>query len=162
VVRLPIRSWICQAAAVFGDDYGAVAAQARQEECSRQAIYERARKLEKRLQEHDAERTRLQGEVKRLQAELKAAQERLTQATPIGDEALSRFAITSQAIGVSLRQTEELLGTLLPKERVPDHATIGRWTQEAGQRAAAALAALDPLCVPAVRTLCVDEIFFGG
>jgi hypothetical protein len=65
-------------------------------------------------------------------------------------------------MGVSLRQAEELLGTLLPPGRVPDHATLGRWTKAAGQRAGEVLAELDPLCVPAVRSLCVDEIFFGG
>ena len=29
----------------------------------------------------------------------------------------------------------ELLGTLLPEDRVPDHATMGRWAQAAGRRA---------------------------
>ena len=46
--------------------------------------------------------------------------------------------------------------------RVPDHATLGRWTEAAGRRAGQVPASLDPLCAPAVPTLCADEIFFGG
>jgi hypothetical protein len=43
-------------------------------------------------------------------------------------------------MGVGLGQAEELLGTLLPAALVPDHATLGRWTQAAGQRAGEVLA----------------------
>jgi hypothetical protein len=100
------------------------------------------------LTEHDQERD--------------ALQQRLQQAVVVGAEEWERFAVVSQAMGVSLRQAEELLGTLLPAERVPDHATLGRGTEAAGRRAGEVLAVLDPLCAPAVKTLCIDEIFLGG
>ena len=89
-------------------------------------------------------------------------QQRLQQAVVIDAVCLERFAVVAQAMGISLRQAEELLGTVLPAERVPDHATLGRWTRAAGLRAGEVLAALDPLLAPAVQTVCIDEIFFGG
>ena len=63
---------------------------------------------------------------------------------------------------MSSRQAEELLGTLLAAEHVPDHSTLGRWATEAAQRATAVLADLDPVCRAGVETVCVDEVFFGG
>ena len=112
--------------------------------------------------ERDQERDALRAEAARLESERDEMQRQLRQAVSIGAEQLERFAVTGQAMGVSLRQAEELLGTLLPAERVPDHATLGRWTEAAGRRAGEVLGVLDPLCVPAVQTLCADEIFFGG
>ena len=54
-------------------------------------------------------------------------------------------------MGVSLRQIEDLLGVLLPPETVPDHSTLGRWVQDAGERAGAALEVLDPACAGRVE-----------
>jgi len=130
--------------------------------CSRQTVYAHAQQLVERLGRRDQDVEVLQAEVARLQAERAQWQQQVQQAVVIGAEALERFAVVSQAMGVSLRQAEELLETLLPAERVPDHATLGRWTQAAGRRAGEVLSVLDPLCAPAVRALCVDEIFFGG
>jgi len=131
-------------------------------ECSRQTVYDHAHRLVEQTTQADQEREALRTEVARLKAEQSALEQRLQQAVVVGTEALQRFAVTSQAMGVSLRQAEELLGTLLPAERVPDHATLGRWSEAAGRRAGEVLAVLDPLCAPAVKTLCADEIFFGG
>ena len=90
---------------------------------------------------------------------MKSEQRRLV---AIEQSALKRFAVTAQAEGVSLRVAETLLRTVLPAQRVPDHTTMGRWTQEAGRRAGEVLAVLDPWCAPLVETACIDEIFFGG
>lgn len=162
MIKLPLRTWIRNAAAAFGQQRGAVKQQAEQVGCSRQTVYDHARKVEQRLDQHQPQLDALREEVGRLRQELAACQQQLQQAGLVQPEAVRRFAVTAQAMGVSLRQAEELLATLLPPALVPDHATLGRWTQAAGQRAGAILATLDPLCVPAVQTLCVDEIFFGG
>jgi predicted DNA-binding protein YlxM (UPF0122 family) len=130
--------------------------------CSRQTVYDHAERLLEQVTEHEQEPDTLRAEVSQLKAERDELQQRLKQSVVIGPAELERFAVTGQALGVSLRQAEELLGTLLPGERVPDHATLGRWTEAAGRRAGEVLAVLDPLCAPAVQTLCVDEIFFGG
>ena len=158
--KLSIAPWIRNAAAALCGRHGAVTERAEQAGCSRQTVYDHGRQLVERLAERDQEREALQAEVARLKAERDALWQRVHQV--IGAEELERFAVTSQAMGVSLRQAEELLTTLLPTERVPDHATMGRWTKAAGRRAGEVLAVLDPLCGSAVHTLCVDEIFFGG
>jgi hypothetical protein len=160
--RLSIPSWIRNAAAALCGRHGAVTDRAQQADCSRQTVYDHARRLVEHLAQPDPEHDALRAEVARLKAERDQLQQRLRQSVLIGAEQLQRFAVTSQAMGVSLRQAEELLGTLLPAQRVPDHATLGRWAEAAGRRAGAVLAVLDPLCAPAVQTLCVDEIFFGG
>jgi hypothetical protein len=157
-----IPSWVRNAAAALCQRHGAVTERAEQVGCSRQTVYDHGRQLVERLAERDQELTELRAEAARRKAEFAALQQRLEQSVVVGAEDLERFAVVSQAMGVSLRQAEELLGTLLPAARVPDHATMGRWTKAAGQRAGQVLATLDPLCAPAVQTLCADEIFFGG
>ena len=162
MLKLSIPGWIRNAASALCNRHGAVTDRADQAGCSRQTVYDHARQLVERLTDRDQECAALRAEVERLRTEQSALQQRLQQAVVVGAEELERFAVVSQAMGVSLRQAEELLGTVLPAERVPDHATLGRWTEAAGRRAGEVLAVLDPLCAPVVRTLCVDEIFFGG
>jgi hypothetical protein len=130
-----LRGWIRNAAAALCDRRGAVTGRAAQAGCSRQAVYDHARQLVERLAQRDQEVAALQAEVARLRAEREALQGQVRQAVVVAAESLERFAVTSQALGVSLRQAEELLGALLPARRVPDHATLGRWAQAAGQRA---------------------------
>ena len=162
MINLSVPPWMRNAAAALCGRRGAVTERAKEAECSRQTVYDHGRQLVERVAEQEQENKALQAEVAKLKAECDELQQRVQQSVPIGTEALACFAVVSQAMGVSLRQAEELLETLLPKERVPDHATMGRWTQAAGQRAGEVLAVLDPLCAPAVTTLCADEIFFGG
>ena len=162
MLKLAIPTWIRNAAAALCGRHGAVTERAEQAGCSRQTVYDHARQLVERLAERDQEIEALRAEAARLQAERNALQQRLQEAVFVGSEEMERFAVTGQAMGVSLRQAEELLGTLLPPKRVPDHATLGRWTKAAGRLAGKVLAVLDPLCVAAVQTLCIDEIFFGG
>lgn len=162
MLKLSIPAWIRNAASALCGQHGAVSARAEEAECSRQTIYAQARRLVQQATEWDQERAAPRAEGARLQAERDELQQQLQQCVRIGPEQGERFAVTGQAMGISLRQAEELLGTLLPAERVPDHATLGRWTAAAGRRAGEVLAVLDPLCTSAVQTLCVDEIFFGG
>lgn len=158
--KLPLRTWIRNAAAVFSSRHGAVQEQAQLAGCSRQTVYEHARKVEAQLTQAPPEWQRLQAENAQLRAALAQA---ARQPTPVLAEAqLRRFAVTAQAMGISLRQCEELLGTVVPADGVPDHATLGRWTVAAARQAGAVLAVLDPLGTPWVETLCIDEIFFGG
>src|SRR5262249_2874791 len=91
-----------------------------------------------------------------------ALRQQLQQAVVIGAEALERFAVVSQAMGVSLRQAEELLTTLLPAERVPDHVTLGRWAEAAGRGAGGVLAVIGAPCAAGVGALWADEIFLGA
>jgi hypothetical protein len=162
MLKLSIPSWVRNAASALCGRHGAVTERAEEAGCSRQTVYAHGRKAVERLQEHDQQVDTARAEADRFKAERDELQQRLQQSVVIGAEELERFAVVGQAMGVSLRQAEELLGTLLPAARVPDHATLGRWTEAAGRRAGEVLAVLDPLCAPAVQTLCIDEIFFGG
>ena len=159
-VPLPLRTWIRNAAAVFTGRHGAVTDQALQAGCSRQTVYDHARKVEEQLTESPSEIRRLQAENDRLRGELARALPR--PAPGLGESHLRHFAVTAQAMGISLRQCEELLGAVLPADAVPDHTTMGRWTAAAARQAAALLKVLDPACASRAETLCLDEIFFGG
>jgi len=62
-------------------------------------------------------------------------------------------------MGISTRQIEDLLRVLLG-DSGPDHSTIARWVADAAGKARPVLGALDAACIPEIRTLAVDEIFF--
>lgn len=160
--KLPVRTWILNAAAVFSGQQGAVTRQAEQAGCSRQTVYQHAQKLQQRLSDEPAvepstdDRPRLEG----------VAAPAAT-ATPgprivLDKDKQKELATTAFAMGLSLRQIEDLLRLLLPADEVPDHSTLGHWVQAEARRAGAVLAALDPACAERVKTLALDEIFFGG
>jgi len=162
--RLPVRTWILNAAAVFSGQHGAVTRQAEQAGCSRETVYQHADKVEERLAAQPAVEAvaELQAENQRLRDAIAGLQPTAGTRVLLDKDKQRQLATTAFAMGLSLRQIEDLLGLLLPAEGVPDHATLGRWVGEEARRAGAVLAALDPACAPRVRTLALDEIFFGG
>jgi hypothetical protein len=158
--KLPVRTWILNAAAVFSRQHGAVSRQAEQAGCSRQTVYQHAHKLEQRLAAEPAAD---------LPAEDRSRPEAGAEPEPaaaprtlLDKDKLKELATTAFAMGLSLRQIEDLLGVLLPADKVPDHSTLGHWVQAEAHRAGEVLAALDPVCAERVGTLALDEIFFGG
>jgi hypothetical protein len=164
MLKLPIRTWILNAAAVLSHQHGAVTRQAEQSGCSRETVYKHAQKVERRLADEStadvvaelrAENQRLREAIIQLKRE---AQGRIV----LDKDEQRRFATAAFAMGVSLRQVEDLLGVLLPQDRVTDHSTLGRWVADEAERAGAVLAVLDPACSPRIQTLAIDEIFFGG
>jgi hypothetical protein len=162
--KLPVRTWILNAAAVFSGQHGDVTRQAEQAECSRETVYQHARKVEGRLAaQPDADVVaELREENRRLLEEI-AGLRRGAEGLVRCDKATQRrLATTAFAMGVSLRQVEDLLGVLLPAAQVPDHSTLGHWVQAQARRAGEVLRALDPVCASRVRTLALDEIFFRG
>ncbi len=162
--RLSIRTWITNAAAVFSGQHGAVTQQAHESGCSRETVYQHARKVEQRLGDEPTDDVpgELRAENQQLHEAI-AALNREAQCRILLDRDKQRqLATTACAMGISLRQVEDLLGVLLPRDQVPDHSTLGRWLTDEAQRAGKVLATLDPACVERVKTLAVDEIFFGG
>lgn len=162
--KLSPRTWILNAAAVFSGRHGAVAQQAELAGCSRETVYEHARKVEERVADEPAAEVvaQLSAENQRLD-DMVACLRREAETRILIDKAkLRQLVVTAFAMGISLRQIEDLLGVLLPAEEVPDHSTLGRWVQTAAQQAGRVLEALDSGCVARVQTLAVDEIFFGG
>jgi transposase-like protein len=163
--KLPVRTWVRNAAAVFSGQYGSVTGQAQDSQCSRETVYEHARKVEERLAEASSNKSRLaeqETEIQRLQrrvAELEALAQQPVVLDPVKQR---KFATVASALGLSLRQTEDLFQILLPPGQAPDHSTIGRWVKTEAKRAAEVLQVLDPKCATKVPTLALDEIFFGG
>ncbi len=148
MTTLSLRTWVCNAAAVFAGGYGAVTRQARQAGCSRQTVYEHARQIERRWE--PAAPASPPAEVP-----IPAPAAVLDQPTR------RRLAVTAFAMGVSTRQIEDLLRVILAEDG-PDHSTIARWVADDAEKAGPVLEALDAACVPLVHTLALDEIFFGG
>jgi phosphoglycolate phosphatase-like HAD superfamily hydrolase len=148
MIRLSIRTVVRNAAAVFSAAYGSVTRQAREVGCSRQTIYDHARRIEQQLQTTAPATPPVEVPV--------------PTPTPLLDELTRRrFAVTAFALGVSTRQIEDLLRVLLGADG-PDHSTIARWVADAAEDARLVLEPLDAACIPQVQTLALDEIFFGG
>src|SRR5271166_2489680 len=137
-VKLPIRTWISNAAAVFWGQHGAVTEQAEQSQCSRETVYRHARKVEERLEQASRDQTRIaeqDAKIERLVqkvAELEAEAQRATILDPFKQR---RLATTACAMGLSTRQTEDLFQVLLPPGEAPDHSTIGRWVNREALKA---------------------------
>jgi hypothetical protein len=163
--KLPVRTWILNAAAVLSGQQGAVTRQAQDADCSRETVYQHARKLEQRLAsqpDSEAALAELHGENQRLRERI-AELEREANDRVRCDKAQQRqLATTAFAMGLSLRQIEELLGHLLPPDKVPDHSTLGHWIEAQTEKAGQVLEVLDRASAPRVRSLAIDEIFFGG
>jgi hypothetical protein len=159
-----LRDLVRNAAAVFSGAYAAVTRRAEQAGCSRQTLYQHARRVERRLDpdEPRAELDRLHAENQRLRDQVAALSRRCEQSVLCDRAKLQEVATVGFAAGVSLRQIEDLLKALLPASLAPDHSTIGRWVAEQAKKARAILAPLDAACVARVRTLALDEIFLGG
>jgi hypothetical protein len=150
MINLSLRSLVCNAAAVFGKSHGAVTRRAEEVGCSRQTVYEHARRVELRLQTPAPEPEPEPGPVAAPAAGV------------VFDEAVRRrFATIGFAMGVSLRQIEDLLRVVLGDD-APDHSTVGRWVKEEAEKAAAVLKVVDAAAAPRIRTLALDEVFFGG
>ncbi len=158
--KLPVRTWILNAAAVFSGRHGAVTRQAEHAGCSRQTVYQHAQKLERRLAAEPAADRPV--EPRPGPATAAAPPPPAGPCILLDKDKLKELATTAFAMGLSLRQIEDLLGVLLPADDVPDHSTLGRWVQDEAHRAGAVLAALDSACADRVTTLALDEVFFGG
>ena len=143
---LSLRTWVRNAAAVSSGCYGAVTRQAKQAGYSRQTVYDHARQIEQRLQPSAP-------------AMPPAAVAVPPPALIIDEPRRRRLAVTAFAMGVSTRQIEDLLRVLLPDDG-PDHWTIGHWVADAAKKAKPILEILDAACIPEVRTLAVNEIFW--
>src|SRR5207302_9682328 len=111
---------------------------------SRQAIY---RESPRTLEDLEGAKRRatlagLQERVGVLEAQAASLQQQLSQAAALTPDVLRQFAATGEARGVSLADVRALL-QVLQGEKAPSVAPLGRWTKEAGTKAAALLPVLD-------------------
>ena len=122
--KLPVRSWVRNAAAVFSGQYGSVTDQAQDSQCTRETVYEHARKVEERLAEASRDKSRIaeqETEIQRLQRRVSELEARAQQPVVLDPLKQRKFATVASALGLSLRQTEDLFQILLPRTR---HWTI--------------------------------------
>jgi AcrR family transcriptional regulator len=165
--KLPINTWVRNAAAVFAGSHGAVSKQAEQAGCSRQTVYRHARKIERRLDDSAHETAAMaasHAEIQRLNQVIKTLTRETQDRVRLDKDRQRQLATTAFAMGVSLRQIEDILALLLDESdaKPPDHSTLGRWVNEHAQHAGKVLEVLDAHCAPMVSTVCLDEVFFGG
>jgi len=121
MARLPIVSWIGNAAAVLTGAWGAVSHQAKDAGCSRQTAYEHAEKVEAAVRDAAGggpSREQLQEQLRQQAAEIAALKKRLDAATEFPEQEQQRFAATATAMGLSYGQARELL-EIVVKKNVP-------------------------------------------
>jgi hypothetical protein len=160
--KLSLLTWIGNAAAVLLGRWGAVAAQARQAGCSRQAAYHHAHQVQQALADLHAggpSREQLLHQCQRLREENRQLWAALETAIAFPGAKQRQFAAVAAGLGLSPRQTAALLAVVLPRACCPSRATLGRWVQQVAHQAGRLLQALDQACRRLVHTLCLDEIF---
>src|SRR4051812_23296072 len=124
--KLPLFTWVGNAAAALCGKHGDVTRQAEEAGCSRQSVYDHAGKVEKALNDvhlPGPSREQLLREV----APLREANQELWDAylptVDFSEAKQQQFAATACAMGLSLAQTLVLLAILLPASRLPSRAT---------------------------------------
>lgn len=161
--KLPLFTWIGNAAAALVGSHGDVSAAARQAGCSRQTVYDHAAKVEVAVLDSrlpGPSREHLLEEVAALKEENRQLWDWLGEALDCPQDKQQQFTVTASAMGLSLTQILTLLAILLPASRLPSRATLGRWVNRSARRAGKLLAVLDKACRSLVLSLCLDEIFF--
>jgi hypothetical protein len=129
--KLPVRTWILNAAAVFSGPHGAVTRQAQQAGCSRQTVYEHARELERRLADPPDDRAApaaLEEENRRLRQEIADLRRDAEHAIRCDKAVQRRLTTTAFAMGLSTRPIEELLSLLLPADADGVRTRSWAWT----------------------------------
>jgi hypothetical protein len=118
MARLPIVSWIGNAAAVLTGGWGVISRQAQGAGCSRQTVYNHAKKVEAAVRDTTGgglSREQLQQQLRQQAAEIAALKKRLDDAMEFPEQEQQHFAATANAMGLSYNQTRELLEIVVKK-----------------------------------------------
>jgi hypothetical protein len=165
VLKIPVATWIANAAACLSSRYGEVTAQAQHAACSRQTAYDHAQKVQAAVEaEHAGGPTRqqLRDQLQALRHENTQLWAWLEQTIDFPETRRQQFTITAAAMGLSLNQIGVLLAIILGAAARPSRSALHRIVQAAGRRAGQVLAALDRSCRALILVGCLDEIFFHG
>jgi hypothetical protein len=163
MLRLPLLTRIGNAAAVLFGPHGDISAAARQTGCSRQTVYDHADKVQQAVEDAQfpgPSRGELLQQNQQLRQENRELWDWLEQAIDCPLDKQRQFTTTACAMGLSLAQILVLLVILLPANRRPSRATLGRWVNHSARTAGRVLQLLDKACRPLILCLCLDEIFF--
>src|SRR5262249_51251184 len=165
MLKIPLVTWIANAAAALTGAYGDVTRQAEVADCSRQAIYDHAQKVQAAVADaHDGGPTRAELIEQHQQLRRENAQlwDWLAQTIDFPLSKQREFSVTAVAMGLSLNQALVLLGLILGKPACPGRSTLHRWIKAAALAAGRALKSFDARCRVSVTVGCLDEIFFHG
>jgi hypothetical protein len=159
---LPFQAQIASAHVVFNGQHGAVSHLARRRAVSRQTLYREALAVAEALDgaSYHARMDELRRQLEQAHSDLHDLQQRQRSLVDLSPDRQACFACTAQAEGVSLAVARRLLQVFLGPQ-TPSVAQLGRFTCQAGQRAAALLAVLDEQSRLGVRQAAGDEIFVG-
>jgi hypothetical protein len=155
---VPSRQQIASAYVVLYGSYGDVTRFANEQGICRQWVYRLARQFRNQWHQHQQLRQHFRQQLTQLQQEREQLQELLQRSVLLDETTQAEFATVGQARGVSLPDCHELLEVLIPG-RAPSVATLGRRTQEAGQKAGQVLAVFDEFGNERVREVAADEIY---
>src|SRR3954463_10992078 len=165
MIKIPLATWIANAAVGLTGSEGDVARRARAADCSRQTVYDHAHKVQAAVVDaHDGgpTRARLIEQDQHLRHENAQLWDWLALTIEFPPEKQREFTVTATAMGLSLNQVLVLLDLLLGKHAAPARSTLHRWTRHAAVAATRVLKALDAQCRALVLIGCLDEIFFRG
>jgi hypothetical protein len=163
MLKIPATVWIANAAACLTGTYGHVTQQAEAADCSRQTLYDHARKVQAAVEaEHAGGPThaQLSQENQRLRQENAQLWDWLAQTIEFPQAKRHEFTVTATAMGLSLNQVLVLLALLLGQQACPGRSTLQRWVKAAAIAAGKVLKHLDERCRALVLVGCLDEIFF--
>src|SRR3954464_6970420 len=162
MIKIPLASWIANAAVGLTGLYGDVTRQAQAADCSRQTIYDHARKVQAAVVDaHDGGPTRatLIAQVHQLRLENARLWDWLAQTIEFPADKQHEFSVTAAAMGLSLNQVLVLLALILGQQACPGRSTLHRWIKLAAVAAGRVLKALDARCRALVLVGCLDGIF---
>src|SRR5438270_9214402 len=165
MLKIPLVTWIANAAVGLTGLHGDVTRQAGLADCRRQTIYDHAHKVQAAVVDaYDGGPTRaaLIAENQRLARENAQLWQWLEETSEFPVIKQHEFAATAAAMGLSLNQILVLLALILGQQAGPGRSTLHRWIKLAGLAAGRALKLLDARCRALVWVGCLDEIFFHG
>jgi hypothetical protein len=165
MLKIPLATWIANAAVGLTGLYGDLTRQARLADCSRQTIYDHAHKVQAAVVgAHDGGPTRaaLIAENQRLAQENGQLWRWLEETIEFPVVKQHEFVAIATGMGLSLNQVLTLLALILGQRACPGRSTLHRWIKRAGVAAGRVLKLLDARCRALVLVGCLDEIFFHG
>src|SRR5437764_1108391 len=144
--RLSVVTWIGNAAAVLLGRWGDVSRQAEAAQCSRQTVYQHARRVQQVVEQQEGPgptRHELLDQIQDLRRENRQLWKWLEHTIELPKAKQRHFATVAAAMGLSSRQIARLLAILLPVVLCPAPATVRRWVHQEAVKAGGLLKRLD-------------------